>query len=63
MIKKIRALWERYREIIVYVFFGGLTTLVDFGSYYLFSYLLGVGGDAANLLSQLKMMNAEDKFE
>lgn len=31
MIGKIRALITRYREVLLYLIFGGLTTLVDFG--------------------------------
>ena len=35
MVEKIEALLIKYREIIVYVFFGGLTTVVSWGSYFL----------------------------
>ncbi len=35
MIGKIKELFSKYRELIVYVFFGGLTTLVSWGSYFL----------------------------
>lgn len=35
MVEKIKALLIKYREIIVYVFFGGLTTVVSWGSYFL----------------------------
>ena len=31
----MRTLFEKYRELILYVFFGGLTTLVDWVSYWL----------------------------
>lgn len=31
------ALFKKYRELILYVFFGGLTTLVNWGSYWLLS--------------------------
>lgn len=31
--EKIKALFQKYRELILYVFFGGLTTIVNFVSY------------------------------
>lgn len=37
--KKAETLYFKYREIIVYIFFGGLTTLVSYGSFYLLEYL------------------------
>lgn len=33
IIDKYRPVFEKYREMIVYVFFGGLTTLVNYASY------------------------------
>lgn len=35
--KKLLALYSKYKEIILYVFFGGLTTLVNFVFYYIFT--------------------------
>ena len=34
MIKSIKALYEKYREIVNYVIAGGLTTLVSLGIYW-----------------------------
>ena len=34
MIDKIKALWTKYREVLMYLVFGGLTTVVGFGVYY-----------------------------
>ena len=34
MIQKIKALFVKYREIILYLIFGGLTTVVSFVVYY-----------------------------
>lgn len=34
MTEKIKALFVKYRELILYLIFGVLTTLVSFGSYY-----------------------------
>lgn len=51
--QKLRALFGRYRELILYVFFGGLTTLVDWVSYWLMTDLLQVPYMAAAFLSQI----------
>ena len=48
----MRTLFEKYRELILYVFFGGLTTLVDWVSYWLMTDLLHVPYMAAAFLSQ-----------
>lgn len=33
----MRNLWKKYREMILYVVFGGFTTLVNWGMYFLFA--------------------------
>lgn len=33
----IKQLWQRYQSLISYLFFGGLTTLVNFGVFWLFN--------------------------
>ncbi len=43
MIKKIKELTIKYRELLLYVVFGVLTTLVNFGVFWLFTKLLGEG--------------------
>ncbi len=40
---KIKALLQKYREQIVYLIFGALTTLVDFGVYWLMERVLHLG--------------------
>ncbi|MCD8158457.1 MAG: GtrA family protein [Clostridiales bacterium] len=40
-------------EVIRYLFFGGLTTVVSLGSYWLFSYLLSVEGEISTLNIQI----------
>lgn len=40
--KKILDLTKKYRQIISYLFFGGLTTIVNFLTYYIFARLIGV---------------------
>lgn len=44
-------LFSRYREPLLYLFFGVLTTAVSWGSFYLFHYPLSVDELIANLLS------------
>ncbi|MBQ7089689.1 MAG: GtrA family protein, partial [Clostridia bacterium] len=53
---KIIALLKRYREVIAYLFWGGMTTLVSWGSYAAFALLLGglpaaAASAVANVLS------------
>ena len=48
----IKELWTRYEEAIRYVFFGGLTVLVSWGSYALFV-MLGIDPNISNALSWL----------
>ena len=43
MIEKVKALCVKYREIIVYIIVGGLTTLVGWGSKFLFNWLVFAG--------------------
>lgn len=45
MIEKIKALCVKYRELIVYIFVGGLTTLASWIAKFLFLYLV-FGGTA-----------------
>ena len=39
--KKIHDLFIKYKELILYVFFGGLTTLVNFAAFKFFNVVLG----------------------
>ena len=49
--EKWKALYSRYRELILYVVFGGLTTLVSFVSYWIFVDLFHIYYMAATVLS------------
>ena len=42
MFEKIKALFIKYRELISYAFFGGLTTVVSFGSYFILNMVFHV---------------------
>lgn len=41
MMMKIKELFCKYKELITYVIFGGLTTLVNFIAFYIFTQILG----------------------
>ena len=43
MIEKIKALCVKYRELIVYVLVGGLTTVISWAAKFLFLYLVYAG--------------------
>ncbi len=49
--QRIKALYNKYREILLYVFFGGFTTVVSVGSFLLFDKVLGIHELIANVLS------------
>ena len=51
MIHKVKVLYKKYRELIVYVFFGGLTTLVDYGVYMLLTDILFLDIVTANIIA------------
>lgn len=51
MIDKIRALYVKYRELIVYVLCGGLTTLIDFGVYKLLTDLFFIDVVPSNIVA------------
>ena len=40
MIEKIKELWAKYEEIIVYLIVGGLTTVVSWSAKFLANFLL-----------------------
>ncbi len=44
-------LFGKYREVLLYLFFGVLTTAISWGSFYLFHYPLAIDELLANLLS------------
>lgn len=43
MKEKLKTLFEKYKDLIPYVIFGVLTTLVNYVSYWLFAHPLGCG--------------------
>lgn len=53
MIEKLRDLYKKHRQIILYVFFGGCTTLVGVGTFILFDTALHIHELLANAYSWL----------
>ena len=51
MIERIRALYKKFREEISYLFWGGMTTLVSYGSYFLFTRGFHLDPLVSNVLS------------
>lgn len=50
---KILELIKKYKELIVYGIFGVLTTIVDFGTYYVLTNVIGAEENLSNVLSQI----------
>lgn len=49
--KKMKLLYQKYREAIVYIFFGGCTTLVNLATYYLLRSLTNWNYNLSNVIS------------
>ena len=47
--KTLKALLQKYKDIVLYVVFGGLTTLVNIVSFYVLEQLLARGYGARHL--------------
>ena len=53
MAEKLKRLWTQHREIITYVFFGGCTTLVNWGGYWLLAHPLGLDETLSTVLANV----------
>lgn len=49
--KKLFALFKKYEEVISYLFFGGLTTLVNYATYLPCYNIFGISGAVSNVVS------------
>lgn len=47
------SIYKKYREQISYLFFGGLTTLVNLATYFMLTRLAGVGESLATVVGQI----------
>ena len=50
-LRPLQPFWQKHREALLYLFFGGLTTLVSILSFWLFTAGLGLNVLIANVLS------------
>ena len=53
MIDLIKKIFKKHKEVISYLFFGVLTTAVDFVSYYLLTRIFHLDPTLSNVLAQL----------
>lgn len=44
-------LFKKYKAPILYIFFGGVTTVINIAAYYILYYILGCGNDISNIVS------------
>ncbi len=51
LLRPLYPFYKKRREVLLYLFFGALTTAVSWGSFYLFHYPIGWNEHIANLLS------------
>ena len=51
MIDKLKALCIKYKEVLLYLIFGGLTTVVSLASFWLCTYPLGINVLISNVIS------------
>lgn len=49
--KKQINLFQKYRSIIAYLFFGGLTTFINLAVYYVCYYSIGIGSDSSTVIA------------
>lgn len=52
-LSKIKELFVKYKEVILYIFFGGLTTLVNWGLYWLLADAFHIHYMAATAIAQI----------
>ena len=51
MLSWLRGMYHKYHDFILYIFFGGVTTVVDFVIYELSFSLLSISGTVSNVLA------------
>lgn len=47
----IKTAWDKYRKLIMYVIFGGCTTLVNLAVYWLSAYILNINLEASTIIA------------
>ena len=53
LLKPLQPFWDRHREVLLYLFFGGLTTVISIGSFWLCDSVLQLNEHVANTVSWL----------
>lgn len=51
VLRMFQPFYRKHKEVLLYLFFGGLTTLISIASFALFYHLLGLNEHAANVIS------------
>ena len=51
LLKPLQPFWNRHREVLLYLFFGGLTTVISIGSFWLCDSVLQLNEHVANAVS------------
>ena len=51
VLRSLEPFYKKNKEILLYLFFGGLTTVVSIGSYIFFEFVIGMSPLIANLFS------------
>lgn len=51
MIRKLTEIWKKHREVLSYLFFGGLTTIVNVGAFMLLTSATTLSTGAANAIA------------
>ena len=49
--EKIKSLWNKYKEILLYLFFGGITTVVNYGVYALCGHVFHFDVVVSNIIA------------
>ena len=49
--KKWIHLFQKYRSVIAYLFFGGITTLINLAVYYLCYHIIGISSDSSTIIA------------
>lgn len=49
--EKLKSLWNKYKEILLYLFFGGVTTVVNYGVYALCGHVFHLGVVPSNIIA------------
>lgn len=49
--EKLKSLWQKYKEVLLYLFFGGVTTVVNYGVYVLCGHVFHMDVVPSNIIA------------